>query len=83
MRRCRGMKNLVSWMVLEMILGIWLFISPFVMGYKEFVGVALNSMLLGAVVVLLGLGVSLQEFHERENLSNSDQALHMSSTSKS
>jgi hypothetical protein len=54
-----------------------------VMGYKEFVGVALNNMLLGAVVVLLGLGVSLQEFHERENLSNSDQALHMSSTSKS
>jgi hypothetical protein len=61
-------------MVLQIAIGIWLFISPFVMGYKEFVGVALNNMILGAIVVILGLGVSLYEFYHREELPGMEHA---------
>ncbi len=63
------MKNMQYWMILQVLIGIWLFISPFVMGYKEMMDVAINSMVFGAIVVILGLGVSLHEYHHREAFS--------------
>jgi hypothetical protein len=29
------MKKLIYWMTFQVLVGIWLFISPFVLGYKE------------------------------------------------
>jgi len=51
------------------IIGIWLFILPFVMGFKEITDVATNNMVFGAIVVILGLGASLREYHHREAFS--------------
>ena len=57
------MNRIQYWMVFQVLSGIWLFISPFVMGYKEMTDVAMNNMVVGAFVVILGLGVSLHEYH--------------------
>ncbi len=74
------MKNLIYWMILQMIIGIWLFISPFVMEFREMTAIALNDMLLGAVVIALGLGVFLYESAEGEAFSTMGSELHMSSS---
>ena len=62
------MKALIYLMVLQVLMGIWLFISPFVMGFRELTGVAVNNMVFGAIVIILGVGVSLYEFYHRETL---------------
>jgi hypothetical protein len=62
------MKALICLMVLQVLMGIWLFISPFVMGFRELTGVAVNKMVFGAIVVILGLSVSLFEFYHGETL---------------
>ena len=59
------MKSLIYWMVLQMLIGIWLFISPFVMEFREMTKVSSNNMLMGAVVFVLGLGVALYEYYHR------------------
>jgi hypothetical protein len=49
-------------MVFQILVGIWMFISPFVLGYgEETMGQSMmaNNMIFGAVVALLGLGISL------------------------
>jgi len=56
-------------MMLQVLIGIWLFISPFVMGFREMTDVAINCMVFGVIVVILGLGISLHEYHHREALS--------------
>ena len=38
------MKSLIYWMVFQILIGIWSFISPFVMGFGEVTGVAVNNM---------------------------------------
>ncbi len=60
------MKSLIYFLILQMLIGIWLFISPFVMGFEEMTGVAINSVVGGAIVVIPELGVSLREYHHRE-----------------
>jgi hypothetical protein len=60
------MNRIISSMIIQMVAGIWLFISPFVMGFKEMTIIAINNMVLGAVVVILGLGVSLYEYHHEQ-----------------
>ncbi len=74
------MKGLIYWMLFQMLLGIWLLISPFAMGFKEMTGVALNNMLLGAAVSILGLGIFLYETSESEAFSGMESGLHVSST---
>ena len=56
-------------MILRLLTGIWLFISAFVMGFKEMTDVATNIKVFGAIVVILGLGVSLREYHQWEAFS--------------
>jgi hypothetical protein len=72
-------KNLFySWMVFQMLAGIWLFISPFVFGAGE-TPIATNNMIFGAIVVILGVGSFFYEFYhrersERESLSEMEHA---------
>ncbi len=62
------MRGLIYWTIIQMLIGIWLFISPFVMEFREETGVTVNNMLLGVILVILALGVSLHEFYNRETL---------------
>jgi len=71
------MKSLIYWMTFQMGVGLWLFISPFVLGYKEEAAVAANNMLCGAIVVLFGLGVSLYAYYRDEMHRSLDEALHL------
>ena len=62
------MKSLFySWMVFQILIGVWLFISPFVLGAEE-TRIATSNMIFGALVVILGIGTSLYEFHHKERL---------------
>ncbi len=67
------MKSLFySWMIFQILVGIWLFISPFVLEGETHLGT--NSMIFGAIVVILGVvtlfyGYSHREALEREPLS--------------
>jgi len=50
------MKSLFySWMVSQLLVGIWMFISPFVFGFGN-AHFAANNMAFGAVAVTLGVG---------------------------
>ncbi len=49
------MKYVRYWMFLQVLLGIWLFVSPFALGYREFSRMTANDMILGVLVVILGL----------------------------
>jgi hypothetical protein len=52
-------RNLIGWMVFQVLVGIWLVISPYVLGFKETMNASINSMIFGAVVILIGLGMSI------------------------
>ncbi len=60
------MKSLFySWMVFQILVGIWMFISPFVFGFGE-THLATNNMILGAIVVILGVGSNFYELYHKE-----------------
>jgi SPW repeat len=52
------MGSLRYWMILQIVLGIWLVVSPFVLGFGEITGMTMNDMVLGAIMVILGLAVA-------------------------
>lgn len=52
------MGSLRYWMILQIVLGIWLVVSPFVLGFGEITSMTLNDMVLGAIVVIFGLVVA-------------------------
>ncbi len=54
-----------SWMVFQILVGIWMFISPFVF---DFVGthMATNDMIFGAIIVILGVGSIFYELYHKE-----------------
>ncbi|MFB3885703.1 MAG: SPW repeat protein [Thermodesulfobacteriota bacterium] len=52
-------RSLIGWMIFQVLVGIWLFVSPFVLGFREMTNATTNTMLFGAVVVLIGLGMSI------------------------
>ena len=52
------MKNLIYLMVFQVLVGIWLIISPFVMGYRQITNMTINDLVFGAIVVILGIGVA-------------------------
>lgn len=45
-------------MVFQVLVGIWLIISPFALGFKEATDMALNDIILGAIVAIIGLVVA-------------------------
>jgi|PlaIllAssembly_1097288.scaffolds.fasta_scaffold1742346_1 hypothetical protein len=68
------MKSIIYWMAFQMLIGIWLFISPFVLEFREMTKVSSNNMLVGAIVFILGLGVALYEYYHRgENVCGVEQ----------
>jgi SPW repeat len=54
-------------MVFQMLVGIWMFISPFVFGFGE-THMAVNNMIFGAIVVVLGVGSVFYELYHKERL---------------
>ena len=60
------MKSLFySWMVFQILVGIWMFISPFVFGVGE-THLGTNNMIFGAIVVILGVGLFFYELYHTE-----------------
>jgi hypothetical protein len=57
------MANLTFWMIFQVFVGIWLFVSPYVLGEGEMNHLAVSTMVFGVVVSLIGIGVAL--FGER------------------
>ena len=53
------MGSLRYWMIFQVIMGIWLIISPFALGFREVTSMTINDLILGAIVTTLGLGVAL------------------------
>jgi len=48
-----------------LLVGIWMFISPFVLGYGD-TAFATNNMIFGAIVVILGVGTVFFELYHKE-----------------
>ncbi len=62
------MKGLIfSWLVFQILVGAWLFISPFVYGEGE-THMATNNMIFGAIVVILAVGNIFYEYYHKEIL---------------
>jgi hypothetical protein len=58
-RRSMAMGNLGYLMIFQVGLGIWLMISPLALRFREISRMALNDVILGAVVAILGLMVAI------------------------
>jgi len=54
-----------SWMLFQLLVGIWMFISPFVLGYGD-TPLATNNMIFGVIVVILGIGTVFFERYYKE-----------------
>lgn len=62
------MKSLFySWMIFQLLVGVWLFISPYVFGFGE-THMATNNMIFGPIVVILGVGSIFYELYHKERL---------------
>ncbi len=53
------MASLRYWMIFQILLGIWLIVSPFALGFREITSMTVNDVILGVVVAILGLVVSI------------------------
>jgi len=51
------MTPLIFWMFIQFLVGLWILISPFVVGYHGMMNMTVNSMIVGAIVTLVALGV--------------------------
>lgn len=49
------MESLRYWMIFQAVLGVWLVISPFILGYREITSLSVNNVVVGAIVAILGL----------------------------
>ncbi len=52
------MRNLLYLMVFQILVGLWLMVSPFVLGYREITSITTNNLIFGAIVLILGVGVA-------------------------
>lgn len=57
-RRWDIMRNLFYLMVFQILVGIWLMVPPFVLGYREITSLTTTNMIFGAIVLVLGIGVA-------------------------
>jgi len=53
------MGSLRYWMVFQILVGIWLIVSPFALGFREINSMTVNDVILGAIVAILGLVVAI------------------------
>ena len=51
--------NLSYWMIFQVGFGIWLMFSPLALGFRKVGRMALNDVILGALVTILGLMVAI------------------------
>jgi hypothetical protein len=51
--------KLTGWMIFQVLVGIWLLVSPYVLEFKGPTSATTNTMVFGAVVILVGLGMFL------------------------
>mgnify|MGYP000070728731 CR=1 FL=1 len=49
------MEKIRYWMIFQTLLGIWMIVSPFALGYREVTGLSINNLVVGAVVAIVGL----------------------------
>lgn len=71
------MRSLIfSWLIFQLLVGIWMFISPFVFGNAG-TPIAINNMIFGAVVVILGVGTAFFEFYHKERLERVGEMEHV------
>jgi hypothetical protein len=49
------MKNLFYVMLFQVLVGIWLIVSPFVLGYREITNMTINDLVFGGIVVIVGI----------------------------
>jgi uncharacterized membrane protein len=56
-------------MAFQILVGVWLFISPFVWGYSTMTRAAANNMIFGAVVVILGVGSYIYAYNRSHEAS--------------
>lgn len=62
------MKKLIYWMYLEILFGIWLFFSPWVLGFQGSGAAAVNSLILGSVLIALGVGTTIYAVYVGDHL---------------
>ncbi len=53
------MASLRYWMIFQILLGIWLIVSPLALGFREITSMTVNDVILGAIVGILGLVVAI------------------------
>ena len=53
------MARLIYLMVLQILIGIWLVISPVILRHRGGMPLTTNSVIFGIVIILLGLGIAL------------------------
>jgi len=71
------MKGISYWMYFQMIIGCWLLISPLVMDYQEMRGLTASNMFMGAILIIIGLGVLLYNAFKCEEDSGMASTMHM------
>jgi hypothetical protein len=74
------MKRLVYWMSLEILLGIWLFFSPWVLGFSKSHSAAINSLILGSLMIFLGAGVTIYAVYVGDGSERSETGREASSS---
>lgn len=49
------MKSPRCWLTLQVVMGIWLIICPFALGFWKITGMTINDVIVGVIVVILGI----------------------------
>ena len=52
------MKYIFYLMIFQVLVGIWLIISPYVLGFHWGTGMTIDNLVFGAIVVILGIGAA-------------------------
>ncbi len=55
------MKAILWLMLFQMILGFWVLVSPFAVGFYGDTAVALSDIVFGTVLIIMGLAIFLHE----------------------
>ena len=56
------MKYLFYWMIFQVLVGVWLIVSPYALGYREITSMTMDNLVFGAIVVILGIGAAFASF---------------------
>lgn len=55
------MRNLFYIMIFQILVGLWLMISPFLLGAKEVTSITASNLIFGAIVLILGIWVAYSQ----------------------